>query len=74
MEFVSAIKGFNCAQKRGQEGDVVLILKVTLEGKAPNGTAIAELQALEEQEYVKVTISTLTGAPIMPPPQGELDL
>jgi hypothetical protein len=56
------VKGFNCAQKRGQEGDLLLVLKVSLEGKAPNGPAMAELQALEEEELVKVTITPLTGA------------
>lgn len=62
MEFVSTVKGFNCAQKRGQEGDVILVLKVSLEGKAPNGTAMSDLQELEEEELVRVTIVPLHGA------------
>jgi len=73
MEFVSSVKGFHCAQKRGQEGELFLVLKVSLEGKAPNGEAIAELQALEEEEFVKVTISTLTGA-AKKKPQMEMKL
>jgi hypothetical protein len=73
MELVTAIKSFNCAQKRGQEGDVLLVLKIGLEGKAPNGPVMAELQALEEEEYVKVTITRLTGT-AKKRSQTELDL
>jgi len=62
MELVTSIKSFNCAQKRGQEGDVMLVLKLSLEGKAPNGPAMAELQALEEEELVRVRIEPLSGA------------
>ena len=62
MELVTSIKSFNCAQKRGQEGDVMLVLKLSLEGKAPNGPAMAELQALEEEELVRVRIEPLRGA------------